>query len=53
MATRLMMSAFDDSRSANGEYYVRARARARPRNSWFFWLGPQHRAGARQVTFIP
>ena len=39
---------------ANGEYYVRVRARARPRNSWFFW--PWDRSivlGHAKFTFIP
>jgi hypothetical protein len=39
---------------ANGEYYVRIRARSRPRNSWFFW--PWDRSiglGHAKFTFIP
>src|SRR5262245_22544434 len=42
------------SLEANGEYYVRVRARARPRNSWFFW--PWDRSivlGHAKFTFIP
>ncbi len=38
----------------NGEYYVRVRARTRPRNSWFLW--PWERDGAlgrAAFTFIP
>jgi len=39
---------------ANGEYYVRIRARSRPRNSWSFW--PWDRTvvlGHAKFTFIP
>lgn len=42
------------SLEANGEYYVRVRARARPRNTWFFW--PWDRSivlGHAKFTFIP
>jgi len=39
---------------ANGEYYVRVRARTRPRNTWFFW--PWDRGlvlGRAKFTFLP
>jgi hypothetical protein len=38
----------------NGEYYVRVRAKTRPRNTWFFW--PWDRGGVfgqAKFTFIP
>lgn len=60
-AVRRWLTRFDDvplsmtsMLEANGEYYVRVRARARPRNSWFFW--PWDRSivlGHAKFTFIP
>jgi hypothetical protein len=60
-AVRRWLTRFDDvplsmtsTLEANGEYYVRVRARARPRNSWFFW--PWDRSivlGHAKFTFIP
>jgi len=39
---------------ANGEYYIRVRARTQPRNSWFFWpWGRDWVLGRAQFTFIP
>ncbi len=39
---------------ANAEYYVRVRARTRPRNSWFFWPWDGAAASATaKFTFIP
>jgi hypothetical protein len=38
----------------NGEYYVRVRARRRPRNAWFFWPWDGGAAwGHATFTFIP
>lgn len=37
----------------NGEYYVRVRARTRPRNTWFSWPWEGHsRLGQAKFTFI-
>jgi uncharacterized protein DUF4390 len=39
---------------ANGEYYIRVRARTQPRNSWFFWpWGRDWVLGRALFTFIP
>jgi Domain of unknown function (DUF4390) len=39
---------------ANGEYYVRVRAHAQPRNTWFFWpWGRDWVLGRAKFTFIP
>jgi hypothetical protein len=39
---------------ANGEYYVRVRARTQPRNAWFFWPWDRGAAlGRATFTFIP
>jgi hypothetical protein len=38
----------------NGEYYVRVRARTRPRNTWFIWPWEQGGVfGHAKFTFIP
>ncbi|MBI2832840.1 MAG: DUF4390 domain-containing protein [Acidobacteria bacterium] len=38
----------------NAEYYVRVRARTRPRNAWFFWPWDRDAAsGVARFTFIP
>jgi hypothetical protein len=39
---------------ANGEYYVRVRARTRPRNTWFLWPWDRDALlGHAKFTFIP
>jgi hypothetical protein len=38
---------------ANGEYYVRVRAHARPRNALFFWPWGGTTLGHAKFTFIP
>lgn len=38
---------------ANGEYYVRVRARTRARNTWFSWPWDQTVLGLAKFTFIP
>ena len=38
---------------ANGEYYVRVRARTRPRNAWFFWPWGGTAFGQATFTFVP
>jgi hypothetical protein len=37
---------------ANGEYYVRVRARTRPHNAWFFWPWGGAVLGHAKFTFI-
>lgn len=37
----------------NGEYYVRVRGRARPRNALFFWPWDSGPSGHAKFTFIP
>jgi hypothetical protein len=38
---------------ANVEYYVRVRARTRPRDAWFFWPWDRGAAASASFTFIP
>jgi hypothetical protein len=38
---------------ANGEYYVRVRARTRPHNGWFAWPLSESVLGHAKFTFVP
>lgn len=60
-AVRRWMTAFErlplfatGALEKNGEYYVRVRARTRPRTAWFSWLwGRGTASGSAKFTFIP